>query len=124
VTSGSKSAKVNEYFNLSCFNEQPVDGVPTPIFPVIGSDGLATGYANGGVGVTNAPGQNSWDIALIKRFPLIRESNAEFRSEFFNAFNHAQLGAPNSAMTGATFGKITSVSANPRIIQFALKINF
>ena len=124
VTPGSKSAKVNQYFNLSCFHQQLVDGVPTPVFSVIGADGLATGYANGGVGVTNAPGQDAWDIAIVKRFTLIRESNAEFRSEFFNAFNHAQLGSPNTAMTGATFGQIASVSANPRIIQFALKINF
>jgi Carboxypeptidase regulatory-like domain len=124
VTSGSKSAKVNEYFNLSCFNQQLVDGVPTPVFSVIGADGLATDYAKGGVGVTNAPGQDDWDIAIVKRFSLKRRYNIEFRSEFFNAFNHAQLGAPNTAMTGPTFGEITSVSANPRIIQFALKLNF
>jgi hypothetical protein len=48
-----------------------------------------------------------------------------FRTEFFNAFNHAQFNNPVSvADSAATFGQITSLSVNPRLIQFALKYVF
>ena len=57
--------------------------------------------------------------------------NLQFRAEFFNLFNHAQFNAPGLSSTpGAdlaspsTFGIITSTVGNPRVIQFALKLNF
>jgi hypothetical protein len=126
VAPGSNNAKVNQYFNLNCFNitTNPTTGAISPVFPVIGDDGLATGYAHGGVGVTNGPSQNNWDIALVKRFGLGHWASAEFRTEFFNAFNTPQFGNPDLSITDATFGKITTMAVNPRIIQFALKINF
>jgi hypothetical protein len=61
----------------------------------------------------------------------IRESVAlQFRSEFFNLFNHANLGCtnttggctdPDNNATSSTFGRIRT--AGPaREIQFALKL--
>ena len=49
-----------------------------------------------------------------------------FRTEFFNAFNHAQFANPGSedVNAGSSFGKITSASVNPRLIQFGLKYIF
>jgi hypothetical protein len=73
------------------------------------------------------PGQNNSDIAVIKRTPFkwVGEAgNIEFRTEFFNAFNHTQFGNPGTNASAATFGLISSTSVNPRIIQFALKLNF
>ena len=71
------------------------------------------------------------DFSAVKRVHLNEAVNAEFRAEFFNLFNHAQFNAPGSSSTpGAdlaslgSFGKINSTVGNPRVIQFALKLNF
>ncbi len=48
----------------------------------------------------------------------------DFRSEFFNVFNHAQFGNPATDVALPTFGWITSTTVNPRLIQFALKYSF
>ena len=47
----------------------------------------------------------------------------EFRSEFFNIFNHANFGNPNGNIGSANFGRITT-TRDPRLIQFALKFQF
>ena len=48
----------------------------------------------------------------------------EFRSEFFNAFNHPQFCDPDLEFTSPTFGRISCTSVAPRIVQFALKFSF
>jgi hypothetical protein len=75
--------------------------------------------------VLYAPGNNNWDIGIEKTFPIpVREGmGLQFRGEMFNAFNHAQFGAPNSLVTGSTFGLISSAGA-PRLVQFALRLMF
>jgi len=92
--------------------------------PVIGDDGMATGYGNSGVGVLLGPGQFNWDIAVLKTTPIREGQDLQFRAEFFNAFNHPQFGNPGVALGDAGFGVITSTSTNPRLVQFALKYLF
>jgi len=49
----------------------------------------------------------------------------DFRAEFFNVFNHAQFGLPGSDISTPTnFAVINSTVNNPRVVQFALKLNF
>ncbi|MGH9875443.1 MAG: hypothetical protein ACRD9S_23550 [Pyrinomonadaceae bacterium] len=82
------------------------------------------------------------DFSIIKRFPVSELKNIEFRAEFFNLFNHVNFANPISnlnavvssggsidANTGriinpGDFGRITSTSNNPRLIQFAVKVSF
>jgi hypothetical protein len=45
----------------------------------------------------------------------------QFRSEFFNAWNHAQFANPDSTVGDANFGQITS-ARDGREIQFGLKL--
>lgn len=124
TTSGSVTGRLNNYFNKSCILR---NAAGTAIWPVVGDDGRATGFGNSGVGIVFGPGQNNSDIAITKRTPLRllgESSNVEFRTEFFNAFNHPQFGNPGTNVSASTFGVISTTSVNPRIIQFALKLNF
>jgi hypothetical protein len=128
TASGSVTGKLNNYFNRSCIlRANPANPNSAAIWPVIGNDGIATNFGNSGVGVVFGPDQRNFDIAIIKRTPLnkLREgANLEFRTEFFNAFNTTQFSNPNTNVSAAAFGSITSTAVNPRIIQFALKLNF
>ena len=64
------------------------------------------------------------DLVAAKRFGLPwRQSNFEFRAEFFNFFNRTNFRAPNGNRSSGAFGTITS-TYDPRIIQFGLKLNF
>jgi hypothetical protein len=108
------------YFNNSAFCSAPTGGVY----------GDGTGYGNSGVGVVLGPGQFNWDITIVKTTRITERQTLIFRTEFFNAFNHAQFNnplatpAPGLAQLGPTFGEITSTSVNPRILQFGLKYMF
>jgi len=62
------------------------------------------------------------DFNLAKDIPLGERVTAQFRAEFFNAFNHSNFGVPGVTI-GAGFGQIVS-AADARIIQFALKLRF
>ena len=65
------------------------------------------------------------DFSIIKQFKLPWENmGLNFRTEFFNLFNHAQFGQPVSDINAAGFGSANSTVNNPRLIQFALKLTF
>ncbi len=101
--------------------------------PVVGGNGTpgtgATGWGNTGAGIILGPGQFNFDASIVKstRVGGIHE-NAElqFRTEFFNMFNHPQFNNPSGLnfSSAAAFGAITSTSVNPRLMQFALKYVF
>jgi hypothetical protein len=96
--------------------------------PAIGSDGIATGYGDSSIGIVLGPGQFNWDMSLTKTTKVggVREdATLQFRTEFFNTFNHPQFSNPAVVdFSKGTFGQITSSSVNPRLIQFALKYAF
>lgn len=68
------------------------------------------------------PGLNNWDFALNKFTRINERMRVEFRTEFFNAFNHAQFVNPLGNVTSAGFGRVTG-ARDPRIGQFSLKIH-
>jgi hypothetical protein len=117
VTNGPITNKLDHYFNASCFI--------TP--PVIGADGIGTGFGNSATGMTYGPGQANIDLAISKTIPLrwISESSSlQFRAEMYNALNHSQFADPDNNFASPTFGVIRSMSVNPRVVQFALKLAF
>ncbi len=74
-----------------------------------------------------APGTSNANLSLFKEFSLkrLREgAHLELRTEWFNAFNHPQFAAPNTAVGNAQFGQVTSQANSPREIQMALKLYF
>jgi len=83
-------------------------------------------FGNCGVGRYHGPGFTNADISLFRAFPVKETMKLEFRTEFFNAFNHANFSNPSSffvpGLTG--FGAISSTVGEPREIQFGLKFYF
>ena len=89
---------------------------------------VPNGYAfgNAGKNILDGPGGITSDISIRKLFLITERTNLEFRSEFFNAFNHAVFAQPDNYITdgpGAA-GVITSTVIPQRQIQFALKLHF
>jgi hypothetical protein len=110
-------ATVNKYFNTKCF---------APL-PLIGTDPLTTGFGNAGVGIVEGPGQVNTDLAVSKKIAVrwpAESASVEFRTEFFNVFNHPQFSDPDTNLSSPTFGQILTTAVNPRVIQFALKYSF
>jgi hypothetical protein len=97
-------------------------------FSVPLNSGPGTGFGNVVKDSLRGPRVTVWNGALVRTFPVYRESNLEFRMEYFDILNHTILGTPavnNPLSSSTTFGTIGSEnSAGPRIGQFALKYNF
>ena len=78
-------------------------------------------------GVTG-PGVSTADLSVFKNnyFGPEGKLNAQFRTEWFNAFNHPQFGMPGTGFGGGNFGQITGTSGNnsSRVIQMAVKFIF
>lgn len=95
------------YFNTSLFTPEPLGQLGT----------APRRFFHG-------PGINNWDIAIEKDTKITETVNLQFRSEFFNAFNHTQFGQPDGKINdGPSFGVVGSAGL-PRIMQFALKLQF
>jgi TonB dependent receptor len=106
------TARLNQWFNVSCFGAPPDWGFGTEprVDPTLRADGI-----------------NNFDFAVFKRTAITERAGLEFRTEFFNLFNHPQFGFPGTNfVSGSTngFGQVTSQQNNPRLIQFALKFVF
>ena len=106
---------VQQYFNTSCFVDPP-----------------AGELGNSSRTPLTGPGFSNTDFSLIKNFRLGERAQLQFRTEFFNVFNHPQFYSPINASSGQyadidsrlNLGRITQTVNNPRLIQFALKLTF
>ena len=104
--------------------------------------GRETDIGNVGRNALRGPRQSCVDFSVLKRWPIREGSNLEFRTDFFNLFNHVNRNNPVSDISTVTatggsidqvtgrilspgdFGRTIGVSSSPRIIQFALKFSF
>jgi hypothetical protein len=120
----------------------PSSGGAAVAGPMVPGGPFGTDFGNVGRNVLRGPRQTNVDFSILKRFPIDESKNIEFRAEFFNLFNHANFANPIGnlnafASSGGSidsntgriinpgdFGRITSTSNNPRLIQFALRLNF
>jgi hypothetical protein len=114
----SGGGHVTNWFNTNCFAAPPQWG--------FGDESRADP-------TLRTPGINNFDFAIFKRTPLTERVGLEFRTEFFNLFNHPYFSPPGTGFdgtaTGNGFGQITStvqggVASPERLIQFALKLVF
>jgi hypothetical protein len=112
------------------FKGQVILGGPNRYFdPAAFIQPLPGTYGNAGRNILQGPGLVETDISLTKKLSLSERLNLQFRSEFFNVFNHTNLNNPNpvvfASATGGpspTAGVITSTSTTSRQIQFGLKL--
>ena len=95
----------DKWFDTSCFTV-PADNT----------------IGNSGFNILDRDGIISQDFSLSKYFVLRESVRLQFRSEFFNAFNHPNFGAPTGLLESSNYGKIFSTSIPARQIQFALKL--
>jgi hypothetical protein len=69
------------------------------------------------------PGFWTVDLAISRLVPVSTHS-LELRVEVFNLFNNFNWGNPNTNLDAGTFGRITTQSGDPRIMQFGVKYGF
>jgi hypothetical protein len=89
-------------------------------------------FGNVGRNTVQGPGYQIWDFSIFKNFQISERSRLEFRSEFFNLFNHPNLqfakSGPQNSISTTTFGTpefgFLTAARDPRQIQFALKLSF
>lgn len=70
------------------------------------------------------PSRFMLDVSMSKRTQITETTNIEFRWEAFNLFNNVNFGQPANDIDSSNFGRITATITNPRLMQFALKLNF
>jgi hypothetical protein len=107
--SGIGEKVITNWFNQDCFS--------------VAGSAANPSFGNSRRNILDAPGLSNTDLAILRHFP-IEKYDLEFRSEFFDAWNHPYFAPPsNSIATPATVGKVSSAN-DGRQIQFALKFLF
>jgi hypothetical protein len=81
-------------------------------------------FGNVGRNTVYGPGLQTMDLALDRSFNVAEKTRFEARAEFFNAFNHTNLGTPNRFVNTSSFGSITEVATPGREIQLSARLSF
>lgn len=76
-----------------------------------------------GTGIIPGPGENTWNWSLYKTFAITERAHVEFRSEFFNVWNHPNFTAVSTNLGAGDFGQVTR-ALDPRQIELALRFTF
>jgi hypothetical protein len=90
-------------------------------------------FGDAGRNIVRGPGLQNWDFSIFKMFPLREQMRVEFRTEFFNIWNHVNpvfepIGLIGEEPQPVEFGTpqfgFPQGARDPRFIQFALKFYF
>ncbi|MBV9085562.1 MAG: hypothetical protein JOZ62_23045 [Acidobacteriaceae bacterium] len=119
---------VEEYFNTAAF-APPITAPCSAASLASGTCFLGNTPATWGRG----PGIHNWNIGLYKNIPIRERVTMRFRAEAYNAFNHTQFSTVDTTpkwnlpggtlATGTQFGQVTA-ARDPRILQFAVRVEF
>jgi hypothetical protein len=132
------SGAPDHFLNPDAFTQPcPAPGFTQPTKCV--NVGTGIGLLGGGDTQVSGPGIWRLDFSLFKEFQLTERYRMEFRSEFFNIFNHPTFNPPGFGGNGvvsvpgstdflsSAFGVVGATRfpfQDPRQIQFALKLYF
>ncbi|MGO9127575.1 MAG: TonB-dependent receptor domain-containing protein [Terriglobales bacterium] len=90
-------------------------------------------FGDAGRNSVRGPGLQNWDFSIFKMFPVREQMRVEFRTEFFNIWNHVNpvfepVGLIGEEPQPLEFGTpqfgFPQGARDPRFIQFALKFYF
>ncbi len=102
---GTRNA--SKWFNPSAFTAPP-----------------AYTYGNASRNSVYGPGTETMDLGVVREFSVTENTRFEARAEFFNLFNHTNLGTPNRFVNTANFGSITEATTPGREIQLSARLSF
>ncbi len=103
---------LSHYFDTSAFDASPFTG------------SHSHDLGDAGRNLVRGPNYANFDFSLIKNLPIHERASLQLRFEFFNLTNTPHFANPNGNMVAGNFGSITQTIGNPRIVQFAAKIQF
>ena len=83
----------------------------------------AVQFGNSGRNVARGPSYAAFDFSALKAFRVTERVGLQFRGEFFNLFNHTNLGLPVADIASSNFGRIL-LAGPARLTQFAFKATF
>jgi hypothetical protein len=74
----------------------------------------------------NGPRVFTLDSSVLKRIHINERMSIQLRGEFFNILNHTAFAVDSQfySINSTNFSRITSLAANPRIMQFAIRFEF
>jgi hypothetical protein len=104
IARGSRT--VEKWFNTSAFTITPPD--------TLGNAPRAAFYG---------PGQNVWDISLMRDIPVREHAAFTIRVDAHNAFNHPQFDNLGTTITSANFGQVTGAD-DPRMLLLVGRFRF
>ena len=78
-------------------------------------------FGNSGRNIIRDAALNNWDVGIFKNFTVAEKFRFQFRTEFFNAFNHTQFQRFVNNRSSPAFGVWNSARA-ARTLQFGLKL--
>jgi Carboxypeptidase regulatory-like domain/TonB-dependent Receptor Plug Domain/TonB dependent receptor len=92
-------------------------------------------FGDAGRNLVVGPGYRDFDFSILKNTRIGERTDVQFRSEFFNIFNHPSFALPSNILAAPNFGTLFQTpdaaqsnvglgSGGPRLIQFALKVSF
>jgi hypothetical protein len=106
---GAAQAKLNAWFNTSCFTQPSAFGF---------------GDASRTSSIARTQGIANWDLTLYKNTKITERIGLTYRAEVYNLANRVQFNPPGNQAGSSTFGVVSGQLNAPRIIQMALRLNF
>ncbi|MCS7315889.1 MAG: TonB-dependent receptor [Bryobacterales bacterium] len=70
------------------------------------------------------PGQKNLDLSIRREFRLRESLKLSIQADAFNLPNWVMFSGPNTNITSAAFGRISSQANSPRAVQFSSRIEF
>src|SRR6185503_860819 len=109
---------IDRWFDVDAYTE-PKAANPTKNNVVEGRLG------NCGRNTLRGPRYTNFDFSLARSFDYFGEGRRlEVRWEVFNILNIPQFGLPERNISSSSKGRISTLSGDPRVMQFALKFVF
>ncbi|MDX1980412.1 MAG: carboxypeptidase regulatory-like domain-containing protein [Bryobacteraceae bacterium] len=104
---------IDRVFDVSRFNREPTQQLQNNVrtFP--------SRFAN-----LRQDGANNFDFSVLKDIPIWERVKLQFRTEFFNGFNHPAFDPPQLNPTNRNFGTVIRQSNVSRRLQMALRLNW